>query len=242
MQKKPHIRYERAFPHEWRQMIEICPVAYLAVGPLEWHGEHLAFGCDPLRAKTVIEKVWRQIGGILMPPLYLGTDSMAAESGGELWGMEMFARERLPGTSFLTPDLFQAVVGQILYHLERQGIRLAVLYTGHLAALQIEIFIRIEKEFSGRKMRVLAWHMKRSDIPAEIGGDNINHASCEETSELMSIDRRLVDLSRAGSVAADRRVGLKPDITAKADPQLGKKRLDADVKSLVKAIRSTGIV
>ena len=233
MKKKICIRYERAFPHEWRQVIETCPIAYLPVGPLEWHGEHLAFGCDLLRAKAVIEKTWRQIGGILMPPLYLGTDSTIVDNNGELWGMEMSARERLPGTSFLSPDLFHGVVEEILYHLERQGIRLAVLYTGHLAALQVDIFTQLERKFSDRSMRVLAWHMKRSDIPAEIGGDNIDHASYEETSELLSIDRRLVDLPRAGSAAADQRVGLKSDIATKADIQPGKKRLDAEIKSLV---------
>ena len=177
-----------------------CPIAYLPVGPLEWHGEHLAFGCDPLRAKAVIEKAWRKIGGILMPPLYLGTDCTGDDTDGELWGMEISARQRLPGTSFLSPDLFQGVIRQLLYHLERQGIRLAVLYTGHLATHQMEIFAELEKEFSDRQMRVLAWHMKRSDIPAKIGGDNIDHGACEETSELMSIDRRLVDLQRAGAL------------------------------------------
>src|SRR3954471_9942268 len=94
-------RYESMRPRELSLAIKSRPVAYLPVGPLEWHGEHLAFGADPLRAGRVLEMVWKKSGGVLLPTLFIGTDDFKVYRGSKHWGMEMFARTFLPGSLYV---------------------------------------------------------------------------------------------------------------------------------------------
>ena len=38
------VRYAELLPHEFRTRLAQRPVAYLPLGTLEWHGEHLPLG------------------------------------------------------------------------------------------------------------------------------------------------------------------------------------------------------
>jgi hypothetical protein len=37
----PKVRYDELLPHEFRKRLAERPIAYLPLGTLEWHGEHL---------------------------------------------------------------------------------------------------------------------------------------------------------------------------------------------------------
>ena len=51
-----------------------CPVIYLPLGPLEWHGPHLPFGTDPLQAEHTALLLAEKLGGVVHPTLYIGTE------------------------------------------------------------------------------------------------------------------------------------------------------------------------
>ena len=53
---------------------ERCSIAYLAAGPLEWHGPAAPFGTDPLTAYEAAKRCAREVGGVVLPPLYIGTE------------------------------------------------------------------------------------------------------------------------------------------------------------------------
>lgn len=40
------VLYEELCPAEFQERLQACPVAYLPLGTLEWHGPHLPLGAD----------------------------------------------------------------------------------------------------------------------------------------------------------------------------------------------------
>ena len=49
------VRYEEMLPHEIVARRERFPAAFIGLGGLEWHGEHLGVGNDALKAEKLCE-------------------------------------------------------------------------------------------------------------------------------------------------------------------------------------------
>jgi creatinine amidohydrolase/Fe(II)-dependent formamide hydrolase-like protein len=49
-----------------------CPIAYLPVGALEWHGSHLPFGTDGITVEHIAVRTAKQTGGVVFPPILYG--------------------------------------------------------------------------------------------------------------------------------------------------------------------------
>src|SRR2546430_7748797 len=60
-------------PPEIAQARARLPLAFIPIGPLEWHGPHLPMGMDGLHAHTVAMEVARRVGGVVLPTYYLGS-------------------------------------------------------------------------------------------------------------------------------------------------------------------------
>ena len=73
------VRYTELLPHEFRQRLAQRPVAYLPLGTLEWHGEHLPLGSDGIISEGLMSRCARELGGIVMPPVHLGPDRARLE-------------------------------------------------------------------------------------------------------------------------------------------------------------------
>jgi creatinine amidohydrolase len=229
-------RYGEMFPKDLKKILKELPVAYIPVSPLEWHGEHMTFACDALCAEEVVGRAWRKIGGVLHPTLHLGTDGTIHEKDDELWGMEMFAKERLQGSLFLPVDVFKSVIFHTLKFLERNGFKLAVIYTAHLSQQQIGVWKEIENEFRDSEMNVIAFHAGMVEFPEDSKGANSNHAGVEETSEILRINDKLVNLNDAGFKKCDKNVGLDRETLLNSTSEFGEKRLSYEVDVLVKMV------
>jgi hypothetical protein len=68
------VRFDELLPHEFRRRLAERPIAYLPLGTLEWHGEHLPLGSDAMQSEGLMMECARRFGGIVMPPIYLGPD------------------------------------------------------------------------------------------------------------------------------------------------------------------------
>ena len=55
-----------------------APVAWVPLGALEFHAQHLPFGTDGFTAQAVVERAARQVGGVVLPwsALTMGTLSL----------------------------------------------------------------------------------------------------------------------------------------------------------------------
>lgn len=229
-------RYEVMFPHQLREVLEKNPIVYLPVSPIEWHGEHLIFGTDPFRARRVLEIVWERLGGVMMPTLYVGTDGTIVEDGDEFWGMEMFAKEKIPGSVFVRKETFYNLLKDMLNFLERTGFKLCVLCTGHMAKPQVEVVEKLEEEYMERSMKVISWHWGKVKYPEELVTNNPLHAGVEESSEILSIDLSYVDLDRVGGMEVDRKVGLTKGNLENISEKLGESRFNFEAEELIKKI------
>ena len=65
-------RYEEMLPHEIVARRKKFPAAFIGLGGLEWHGEHLAVGNDALKAEKLCELAAARSGGFAFPTVWYG--------------------------------------------------------------------------------------------------------------------------------------------------------------------------
>lgn len=94
-------------------------VAIWPIGILEEHGPHLPLATDAIQAEWGCERLARREGTILLPPLRYGNGLATAP---------------YPGTISLRFDTVRAVARDVISELGRQGVRRAMVVSGHLGA------------------------------------------------------------------------------------------------------------
>ena len=133
----------------------LTPVIFVPVAPLEWHGPHLPLGMDALNAEEVAMGVCRQIGGLVWPTLFWGTDREHTEQeiknlgfppGSYIVGMD-FPKNTLP-SGYCPEEIFGVLVRETLRQISRMPVRLAVLVNGHEAVNQNTVLRRLATEFN----------------------------------------------------------------------------------------------
>ncbi len=122
--------------------------AFLPLGTIEWHGEHLPIESDLMVAQRICELLSKKFGGYLLPPIYLGTDQTERIKGKSLRGMDRRLRKKLQGSLYyLKPNLFYEVVASLVQNLIDQGYKKIVIVTGHGGSKQMEVLEKIKKEY-----------------------------------------------------------------------------------------------
>jgi creatinine amidohydrolase len=184
-----------------------CPVAYIPIGTLEWHGLHNPVGADTLQAEGLALLCAQKGGGLVFPPLYYGESRLEAL-------MEANARDRelIAGNMGLSPDNFlperqpftateqalnyQKLLLHVLAEAESLGFEVGVLVAGHYplidharsAVLQFN-----QREYSKRH-GMLAWALVDYLLVRDQYADAGDHAGGWETSHVMALYPQTVDL------------------------------------------------
>jgi creatinine amidohydrolase len=180
----PGVLYERLTPSEFQDRLKKAPIAYLPLGTLEWHGTHLPLGSDSLQSQAFFMKLAQRVGGIVLPPLFLGPDRSKVIDGHEYYGMDICAYspkppQQLKGSAYwIHSDLFLALLEAVLKQLSRVGFRILVAH-GHGPSTEVIIKNkeRLSKKFHLTIMTV--WRDKdRRDLNMEFQHD---HAAMNET-------------------------------------------------------------
>ncbi len=73
------MRYELMLPHQIRTAIDGNWPVVLAVGVLEYHGEHMAVGMDTLAVTGILEILESETNLVILPAFYYGAASYAVE-------------------------------------------------------------------------------------------------------------------------------------------------------------------
>lgn len=200
-----HIRYERLRPQELQRLQDECPLVFVPVGPIEYHGPHMPLVTDPLNAFHTALGVCAQIGrGVVYPPVYWGTDSYLST--------EVKAHFRLPTdravlgmdypeaqwkSHYSSPWLFAAVMEDLVRQLVRNKYTWVVIVNGHGAPAQHQMLDAVCSDASENMGVTVEWYMTQLDLsPDEPGG----HADIAETSLNLYYEREffpnpLVDLT-----------------------------------------------
>ena len=194
--KNPRVRFDELFPHEFRSRLGERPIAYLPLGTIEWHGEHIALGADAIQSESLMCECARRLGGIVMPPIHLGPDrAKPMEDGSVLIGMDYADTttppRQLDGSCYwIPPGLHDTIVDAILTQLKRCGFK-AVFADGHGPSRWAWVANLAERE--------ARFDLKLFGVTKQIGGawrSQMDHAGKNETSLMMHYRPKLVDLSQ----------------------------------------------
>jgi len=185
----------------------------MALGPLEWHGDAMAFGTDPAVGTEIAEIAWQSTGGVLIPTLYIGSETeykdWTSEGLTSFWGMEWITREHNPGSLYISNNTFELIIRDMLYSIERQGFKVCVIVSGHGATELVEILKGFEERSANRPMKIIYSKLVGKDRPEEIefpasGG----HADFAEASVLGGVDSTMLDKNLFGKCERDQKIGL----------------------------------
>jgi len=187
-------RYELMRPDQIREAQKKCSVAFLPVGPLEWHGPAMPFGTDPLTAAAVAEGAVKRLGaGVLLPTLFFGTERAREErilknigfKGDEYIIGQDFPKNTLP-SMYAREEIFALTVSEYLRMLEKQGFKMAVIVNGHGADGQMASLDRLAKQYTGETgMKVI---VPRFFGEMKIKGDPCGgHATMIETALMLAL-------------------------------------------------------
>jgi creatinine amidohydrolase len=178
--KYDHVRLEYLLPFQIRRIMVERPVAYLPLGTIEWHSEHLPVGLDALTAHGICLRAAAAGGGLVYPPLYYGT---GGGHGGYPWTVMM------PGA-----DEIEAQLNFTLSRMETLGVKRAVLFSGHFADTQLEMIDRVAADWNAGNSSLKAAASAVNRIP---GTDFApDHAGLFETTLLYGLHPDLVQEDR----------------------------------------------
>lgn len=198
------VRYEEMLPHEIVARRRKFPAAFIGLGGLEWHGEHLAVGNDALKAEKLCELAAQRSGGFAFPTLWYGeprvTGMMEADhdADGRIRRKMGFKKRKWTAAYFgedgdVQIAFFQALILHVLTQMSSLEMRAVCLVCGHYplhgwAAPVVEHFNREcadTQAYAG-----IEFHYAPKD--PRVGGD---HAAHWETSYLWYLRPDCVDLS-----------------------------------------------
>lgn len=197
------VQFELMRPGELLAAQAEFSVAYLPVGPLEWHGPHMPFGTDPLDARGVAMQVAGQLGGVVFPPLFCGTEKARSPEILRRMGFENYEDEDLyvvgmdvPATTvkscYFPEEVFGLILRENLRQIVSLGFKLVVVVNGHGADGQLATGERVAREFThmGPATVLFARALQRLDAADE----QMGHANISETSMQMYLNPESVKL------------------------------------------------
>jgi creatinine amidohydrolase len=260
------VQYELMRPPEIVRERERAPLAFIPIGPLEWHGPHLPLGTDGLHAHAVAVEVARAVGGIVLPTYFIGSETVRLNDGGAqgLKALGFTGRERVVGMDFpgnpvkslyFEEGTFAVTVREVLRLLKADGYRLIVIVNGHGAVNHQRALRRLAAEESDLPRARVEYAM--AFLPVQPPFSDPGHAEKIETSIMLAAHPHLVDLASLpprdvplkyqdyGIVDGEAFDGRPtPDFTLRpsadprdATPELGRATLDAEITRLTGIVR-----
>lgn len=197
------VLYAELTPQEFRERLAHAPVAYLPLGTLEWHGEHLPLGADGLQSQGFFVELAREVGGIVLPMVFVGPDRHIEKDGRELYGMDYvpddkpraYPDQQLAGSAYWVPvETFQTLLEAILKQLARAGFKIVVAH-GHGPSTKFfqEHAVQWRQQFGLETFVCWGETPKWNDMWL---GIQVDHAAANETSLLMALRPDLVQMER----------------------------------------------
>ena len=218
------VRYAELRPHQFRVRLQQRPVAYLPLGTLEWHGEHLPLGSDAIISEGLMCECARRFGGIVMPPVHLGPDRATDP------------HRQLDGSCYwVSQGLFLQIVDAILAQLQRAGFR-AVFADGHGPSRNSWV-----ANLTERQQR---FGLKLLGVTDDVRADwrsQMDHAARNETSLVMALRPELTDLDQ---LDADRDVwpqGVGGQDPRDATADEGRRLLEASIPIVGRLLEAAGL-
>jgi creatinine amidohydrolase len=238
------VRYEEMLPYEIVERRKRFPAAFIGLGGLEWHSEHLAVGNDALKADKLCELAAARSGGFAFPPLWYGEPRVVGlmetnhDRDGAIKACMRFKKRKFSTTYFgRTGDeqvaFYQALLTHVLVQMNTLEMKAVCLLCGHYpiydwAAPVVERFNATFDDTQAFAGTELHYPPKSKHV----GGD---HAAKWETSFLWYLRPECVDMSVYLGRDMDQLIGIfGDDPRNSASVRIGRKACDLIVEGMVR--------
>ena len=238
------VRYEEMLPHEIVARRKRFPAAFIGLGGLEWHGEHLAVGNDALKAEKLCELAAQRAGGFAFPTLWYGEPRVTAmmepdhDADGRIRRKMSFKKRKWTAAYFREDGdaqiaFYQALILHVLIQMSSLEMRAVCLVCGHypLHGWAAPVVERFNQEFADTQAYAgIEFHFAPKD--PRVGGD---HAAHWETSYLWYLRPDCVDLSVFRGREDEPLIGVVgKDPRTDASVELGRTACDLIVAGMVR--------
>lgn len=227
----PEVRLDRLRPAEIAAAMARAPVAWVPLGALEYHADHLPNGTDGITGQGLLVAAAERLGGVVLPWSYVTLGTLA-----------------LPWSFRYDPAIVAETLRQTLRQLPGHGARLAVVHTGH-APLDLNHLIKrvcaeVEAEGIGLRAYGLCYLELNAALGTGLGTDwsvTVDHGSTMETSWVAALAPELVLTGLLPSDPAAAIVGVygpNPRFTVNA----ARGRAQVDAAAALLAERAAGLL
>lgn len=235
------MRFERMLPHQIRTAIDRNTPVVMALGVMEYHGEHMAVGMDLLAVTCILDRLEQEMEVVILPPFAYGAASYAVEGPDRNGSLDIDSRK----ISDLAEDMFTALlrngfrnIHAIIHHQSENFTAgmptdLAFKFAARRALFRFLEKTRGEGWWGDEKMQdYYAQHADGSDpfnwisIHPLMGPDitaqyPFDHAGAGETSLMMALAPDVVEATRM-----DENTGWYTRSAKDASPELGQRAVD----------------
>ena len=111
-----------------------APIAYVPWGAIEWHSYHAPVGLDGHQALGQCRALAERTGGVVLPPLYVGTDTIKPFKG-------------FGHTIEYSASVVRALATETLAQLADEGFQVIVLVTGHMGGAHVDALREVVDAF-----------------------------------------------------------------------------------------------
>ena len=243
------VRYHMLRPGQVVARRKECPVVYIPIGTIEWHGEHNPLGADTIQAEGLAVLCARKGGGLVFPPLYFGENRVeslmeANSQQRELIAERMelaaenFDREKHPFTATEQMLNYHKLLIHILAEAESLGFKLGVLVAGHYPLIDYAraAVLHFNKRRHSRYHGMQAWAFIDYALIRDKWPEGGDHGAGWETSHLLELVPECVDLNvlpKKGQPV----VGVAgPTPPQEATAEFGRQTLEAAAEVAVKEV------
>jgi len=246
---EPEVRYHMCRPAQVRERRGQCPVVYIPIGTIEWHGPQNPLGADTLQAEGLALLCAKKGGGLVFPPLYYGESRSESlmeanaedrEQIAEAMGLppDNFLPERLPFSPTEQVLNYQRLLLHILAEAETLGFTLGVLVAGHYPLIdhaRAAVLLFNQRRYS-KYHGMQAWacvdYLPLRDRYPDAG----DHAGGWETSHLLALHPATVDLSTLPA-KGEPLVGIMWTMAPQdATAEFGRKTLEESAEAIVREV------
>jgi creatinine amidohydrolase len=206
----PEVRLQFLLPHQVEARFKQCPLIILPVGPLEWHCTHLACGMDAINAERTSWALAQEVGGVVHPTLYMGTErerdaktlkSLGFSEKDYVVGMDFPSVPRLHRSYYFSEEMFALTVRAHIEQFIDRGYRFIYIVNGHGAVNHNATLQRLCVEFSNKPAEVKAAYGIAFPEKLAIAGE-IAHAGSHEASLLMHQQPQSCDVKQLPALPA----------------------------------------
>ena len=237
------VRYEEMLPHEIVARRRKFPAAFVGLGGLEWHGEHLAVGNDALKAERLCELAAARSGGFAFPTLWYGEPRIIGlmeanhDERGEIKSKMGFQSSKFSQSYFGKTAKEQIKFYQeLLYHLFVQlntlEMKAVCLLCGHypIKDWAMPVVEKFNKTFDDTQV-FAGTEFDYCPSNSNVGGD---HAALWETSYLWYLRPDCVDISVYFDRPGEPLIGVVgTDPRGKASVEIGRRACEMIVEGMV---------